>query len=544
MTAGPPGPAATRATLGLALLFLLVPIVVAPLPPLEDYPNHLARFWLLAGGADLPELAGTYKVVWDALTNIGMDVVAMVATRWVGFETAGQLMVAAAIVLPPIGGAVLWRTVYGTLHWWMLSFALLAWSAGLLAGFLNFEIGLGLAMLAAAVEPLLAGRRPWVGALARAALAGGLLFVHAFAFAFYGALLMALAIGPSLPAALRQGAWRRTAARIGGAALALAMPALLFVLLAPSLPGRQTGTSVFSTGQDFLAGFEVLRDNLLPKLLGGLVGIRAYHDAVDALTLAALVAPVAIALLAGTLRIHAGFMLCGLALVVGYLLFPDYLAGTNWIDRRFAMMAPFAFCLAVSLDLPAGLARASMAILFSVGLLRTADVGWVWHARQADVAALRAALAAVPPGAAILPVQHVASEADFAGQPVGRFSAMREPGYVHMPTLAIPWRRASFVPILFAARGKQPLVVLPPWTAWAMPDGGSLPDVHALTDPALMADALTFARYMRDWQARYDYVLVLNADVPDQHGPFQPPAGLERVSDTGFAQVYRIVRPR
>jgi hypothetical protein len=111
-----------------------------------------------------------------------------------------------------------------------------------------------------------------------------------------------------------------------------------------------------------------------------------------------------------------------------------------------------------------------------------------------------------------------------------------------MQALAIPWRHAAFVPTLFAARGKQPILVRPLWAPWAMPDGSSLPSIHALSDPAILADALGFAPYMREWRTRYDFVLVLNADVPDKNGAFLPPPGLERLSDTGFAQVYRIER--
>jgi hypothetical protein len=318
----PAGTAATAVLLALALVLLLGPVLVAPIPPLEDYPNHLARFWLLAGGADLPEIAPTYAVVWDALTNVGLDVVAMVASRMIGFEEAGQLLVAAAVVLPPLGGVVLWRAVNGPLHWWTLCFPLLAWNACLLAGFLNFEIGLGLALLAAALEPQLARRSAWTRLLVRAGLGALLLFVHAFAFAFHAMLLVALSIGPDVRSALRHGAWRRTVGRIGAATMALTVPALGFVLLAPSLPGRQTGTSLLSTGLDFMAGFTVLRDNLAAKLLGGLVGIRAYDDRMDALTLAVLVPPLVLALAAGRLRVHAGLALAGAALGAGYLLFP------------------------------------------------------------------------------------------------------------------------------------------------------------------------------------------------------------------------------
>ena len=55
--------------------------------------------------------------------------------------------------------------------------------------------------------------------------------------------------------------------------------------------------------------------------------------------------------------------------------------------------------------------------------------------------------------------------------------------------------------------------------------------------------ASPYAGYVvQDWARVYDYVLVVNADVPDQDGVFQPPAGVRLVRDEGFARLYRIDR--
>ena len=39
---------------------------------------------------------------------------------------------------------------------------------------------------------------------------------------------------------------------------------------------------------------------------------------------------------------------------------------------------------------------------------------------------------------------------------------------------------------------------------------------------------------------RFDYALLLNADMPDRDGPVRMPAGSLMVIDTGFAQVWRL----
>jgi hypothetical protein len=62
------------------------------------------------------------------------------------------------------------------------------------------------------------------------------------------------------------------------------------------------------------------------------------------------------------------------------------------------------------------------------------------------------------------------------------------------------------------------------------------------TDPQIYSRSAPFASYLNVWRERFDYALVLNADVPDAYGPFVPPEGMELVRDEGFAQLYRFAR--
>ena len=43
----------TIAMLCLTILLACTPILLVDTPPVQDYPNHLTRTWLLSGGADL-----------------------------------------------------------------------------------------------------------------------------------------------------------------------------------------------------------------------------------------------------------------------------------------------------------------------------------------------------------------------------------------------------------------------------------------------------------------------------------------------------------
>src|SRR3954447_4470597 len=139
----------------LLLGALVVPVTLVHLPPLFDYPNHVARLWLLGGGVAVPPLSHIYAVEWTALTNIGIDLLAVPLTKLVSAETVGALYLALCLVLVPLGAALLNRAIFGRLHWWCFAFTILVWSGAVLAGFLNFVIAMGVALLAAAADPAL-----------------------------------------------------------------------------------------------------------------------------------------------------------------------------------------------------------------------------------------------------------------------------------------------------------------------------------------------------------------------------------------------------
>src|SRR6266853_104807 len=55
--------------------FTLSPLAWVSVPRLVDYPNHLARMWILLQNGKIPELADNYIVHWRLLPNLAMDLV-------------------------------------------------------------------------------------------------------------------------------------------------------------------------------------------------------------------------------------------------------------------------------------------------------------------------------------------------------------------------------------------------------------------------------------------------------------------------------------
>jgi hypothetical protein len=524
--------------LAVLAIGVAVPILLVPVPMLLDYPNHLARIWLLGGGIGVWPFPQVYRLDWDALTNIGIDLLAVPLSAVLPWTAVGQVFLYLGSVLPVAGAVALNRTLFGGLSWWQIGFGVVAWNLTILAGFLNFNIGIGLALLAAAMDPWVGRRSTTATFLLRLALAFSLAVAHAFALFFYAALLCGMALGPAFGELLR---WRTLRARVLPVLRSAAPPVvalIVLLLLAPALPGAHEAQTGGDTGWHRMVQKTavLLLEKPGRKLRTGLALFQTYRLRLDMVALAVLVVPAVFALLRHRLRAHAGLLCVSAALGVLFVLVPDFAAGTGWIDIRFAEMAALTIMLAIRPELPPRWAPALAMLMLAVCIARTGFVTWVWEQRERDVRAVARALAPVPAGAAVLPVEITAVP---TAAPLGRYFIDGFPAYQHLATLAVPWRHA-FVPTVFAARGKQPLSLRPPWSEIGVPEG-MIPNVHALTDPG-MANGwfLEVAPYVLRWRDRFDYVLMLNADMQDQYGPVVLPPELEPVADEGFARLYRI----
>lgn len=516
----------------LALGTLLLPVALTHMPPLLDYPNHLARMWLLAGGADNAPLNGIYHVDWSgASTNIGIDLLAATLGRLIGLWALAPLLLGAAVLLPPLGAVLLNRAVFGGWHWWQAGFAVLAWNSTLLAGFLNFQIGLGLALLAAAADPAVVRRAGPLGTVAlRMGLGAGLLVFHPFATGLYGVLLAGLAFGAGYGshegrAPFGQRAWRAAIA----SGLGVGMPVAGFLLLVPTLPGGHAPAGIYDLWRGFTPA------NKVATLLSA---VETYDVRLDVVFVLLLWAAARLAASGSLLRYHSGLMLSALGLVALAILIPSTLGGTAFVDWRFPIMAILTATAALRPGMQS--ARAGQIMAVALMLLAFARTGWIagiWHERQADVAAVEDVLGFVPAGAAILPVDHTMTDATTG--PRGRMLVAGLPSYWHLASLAVPLRHA-FVPTLFTAPGKQPLRVLPPWAEISVLEGTPAP-VQYLRAFVPSPEVSYLIGYMAHWRERFDYVLVLNAQTPDADDEASVP-GLELLADRGFARIYRVWR--
>lgn len=537
----------TRAALALALGTLLLPVLLVPVPPLLDYPNHLARLHILA---DIV-LAGRESAFYaldrsGAWANTAVDWLGVALSAVISPGAAGSVLVGLAVILPPLGAMLLNRAVFGGVHWWLIPFALFAWNGSLVFGLVSYQIGIGIAFLCAAADGALRRRLPgWAVFLVHAAASAMLIAVHPFASAFLALLLGALAAGARMPdggavawVRLRWGAVLR-------AGVACALPLAAYLLAMPTAYGDEVPAGALDRS---VTGGIALRLQHAAMVL--VASVWTYRLGLDLLFVLPLLVLAATAILAGKgFRGHAGLLAATAILLLLGAVLPHYVLGNGAMNWRLGAL--LGLTLMAATRPPPGFpsrAAASAALALTLALLvllRTAMIGQVWWASREDTRAVRAALSHVPPGSAVLPVEHTpAAEGPLRPH---RSTAGRQPLYWHLATLAAG-ERAAFVPTLFATPGKQTVVVRPPWDAVAVHEP-FLATVRNLAvtpedEARLAADPRFYGyRYLLGWSRRFDYVLVLNADEPDRYGPPPHVPMLDLVADEGFAQLWRVRRP-
>src|SRR5690348_14248958 len=126
----------------------LSPLLWVRIPPLVDYPVHLARMSVLLHDGDGSAIATNYVAHWRLLPNLAIDLVVPVLAQIMPLELAGKLFVALSMSLPVIGTVTLHRALHGRVGLWPLFALLFVYNVVLWYGFLNYLFALGVALLA------------------------------------------------------------------------------------------------------------------------------------------------------------------------------------------------------------------------------------------------------------------------------------------------------------------------------------------------------------------------------------------------------------
>jgi hypothetical protein len=457
------------------MVVVAVPLFSTVLPPLFDYPNHLARMHLLSEGGNQ-----FYAVHWEPLPNLAQDLIVPPLARMMPLDIASKLFLVAIFGL--ITGGAIWlnRVATGVWRLWPLLAFLLLYNRMFLWGFLNYLFGIGVALAGAALWLALERERWWVRILASSLVALVCYLSHIAAFGFYALVIIGTELSPAC-GEQRDRRWWTLGHRTVIAGVQFAVPAVLF--FGYWRPAAASGISyaAFWRKADLL--FSVF-DN--------------YNRPFDIVCFALFLG--LLAWLAATRRLRLAPRLTGAVGLVfaAYLLLPSQIYGGSGADHRLPL-AMFLLLIAASAPIfpnrrtAAAIGTAAAALLVT----RMAVIEYVWLRADRVYSADLAGIDMLPRGAK-LAIAYPASAVNFAPVSV-----------VHLALLAVA-RREAFVPTLFANKGQQPIALKPPYDMLA--DAATPQDLWAVIVAG--RDAAKTAGLPRVLQ-QYDFVAVTGGEPSD-----------------------------
>jgi hypothetical protein len=493
---------AWMAAVVLLCLALLVPPFVTEVPPLGDYPNHLARAFVLSRLPGDPVLARMYAARWSIIPNLGLDVVMPPLMRFLPVYWVGRVVIGAAAVLPVLGSIAYQRALTGARgeSWWSLGAGLTLYGGCLVYGFLNFTLALGLALLLAAGWLAWRETRP-VRTIALAAAGALVLFAcHLMGLVFFGLL-----IGSAELAHLRASRPAEALRRGAVLALVIAAPAVLYAISA--LAGLGGDAIWMSPEQKF---------HQLATAFDG------YNGWLDAASAALAFGVPAIALLLRRGRFPKPAAIAVLLLAGVYALAPYSWKGTYQLDTRLAVMLAFMmFAGFVPVGWPRWTRIGAASVIAGLFVVRLAVLITGWHAQTAVLASLRTAMAPLRPGQIVMVAEASPAEAPAYWDADPHWLRLSDGITLsaNLGALVLIEHRAWW-PFEFDNDSQQPIRTRLPYDALAL-RAAELPDRTRLLTMDLCG---------------YDDVLVTNAEAV----PPLPAERFRRLAGSGFAVLYAV----
>jgi hypothetical protein len=489
--------------IGLCVL-LAAPLLVVDMPPLLDYPNHLARAFVLASLPSDPVLARFYAPHWSIIPNLALDLVAPGLIQVLPVHVAGRLLIAVAVLLPVLGTVAYHRSLGG--GWWSLGVGLIAYNSCLLHGFLNFCIGLGLALLLAAAW--LRWREDHPRPAIALAIIGALAL---FACHLMGLIFFAVLIGSAELSRLQ----RLRGLALPGAAIARLLPLLLifsapFALYTLSDLRQLGGDAEFATPG--------------AKLAQLITAFTNYDSALD-LTTAVVVACIVTGSLVARIGRFPGPAAWTVSILsVAFVAAPAAWKGTYFLDGRFAIM--LAFMLFAGFTPRNGPTLLRHAVVVTITLLlaiRMALLTITWVDHRTDLADLRHVLEPVQPGQAVYVAEVGIQEAPAYWKSGLHHRRLSDGTRLdeHLGALALIEHRAWW-PFQFDVPSQQPIETLEPYRTLAIRIG-QVP----IYRQASVANLCGF-----------DDILLLEADAE----PDLPTQRFRLLRRSGFAALYAITQ--
>jgi hypothetical protein len=505
-----------------AAMLALAPMVLSRVPPLYDYPSHLARVDIIHDLLTTGRFASMYRLQLAVIPNLGIDgFVLPLLFLGVPVEIAGRIFVASVALALCFGVVTLHRTLFGRASVVPLAAFAFLYNETFMFGFLNYSAGIALSLFAFA-HWLRFRERPFSVAIAlTTAWTIGIFFVHLLGALLMFGLVLSCEATEAVLTRIRADAADR---RIRSAALrnlmrrmvVLAVPLACLVLLYQLTP--LSGVTPSESVSDAIAS--PLHD--LPNRVRRLLHIvDGYWPRFDEALAVFLGFGVAAAALTRRLRVDLRMLPAIVGLMAAYAIAPSHWAGLGYIAER--MPVPILMLTLASFDVILPVPRTKQMVaagIMAVVGLRSVSAAIAWRDADRAYAPMLAAIEKLPEGVTI-------------------YGAVNFPGKDFLKELRLPWehfcslasiRRRMFSAEVWAIPSQNLIQYQPGYklladaVPWPNRVDGAAPPLpgHDMLAPELLS--------------RADYLLAVHPEIYQR--PL-PPA-LETIARSGDAVLYRI----
>jgi hypothetical protein len=499
-------------------LVLIAPVLAISVPWFCDLFFHMARMAILEN-PDAPYIRDWYRVEWQLLPNLGLDLIVPGMAQVMGTQAATRVFVAATLALIFTGTVALHRAIHRQVMWLPLAACLFVYNWIVFLGFFNFLFGVGLMLWALALW-FHCRQRPIVVRLMIGAVAAIVLYVcHLFALGLFG---VAVASGEAGVLWYDRPLARRDIARcIAAATVPFIVPA---ILLATSRTAAASTPNI-----DYV---------LAAKVLAGLVPFVTVDLPVDLAIAAATIVLVYVLIRERAVYVAREMRFALVALPVLVFVMPTSFFGTDLGDFRLPSAGIF---LAIAACRPNPRRAAALHLGIAVGIgclfaLRMTAIVIDFAVAESEIRAIASAFHQLKPGAVVFTgtFEDDSFVIDLFERPeswLGLWHRRSPIPFRHIGTLASLYQPV-FVPEATMIDGQQPVEMLSPYG-----------ELKALQSHSHVARSLADGDALQHWlgeirqtlSARpYGFTAVYVA-LADPNGAASPPPGvIELFSEYGY----------
>ncbi len=372
---------ATRITVfAVFALLSILPIWLVKYPPLVDYPNHLARAFVLHHLHDPNyEFVRFFAPDWGLNPYWLADFLLQVFQHFVGIYAAGQLLLTVCILGLPLGALFFLRRANSGNEYLALWAFAVAYNPNFLMGFMSFTLSIALCLIVVGLwlDYLRTSQvRYWLLTVVLATL---LFLTHLGGFGIAGVVILLYTL---LERGISSGIVRR-----------LVMAGLVFV------PG--SSFFLYAKFHGWAGrGLDYSHWSINLKLRGMTVPFREYSRSVEAIGILAVLLTIGYFLSRrNELRLQLVWIAIVIAIVAIHWMVPDALGDLGFVDYRFCI---FAFLFSLAIPIFKGPRTVPMALASIVFFVHILQAGTYFVSEQRHLARLAGNFQYIPQNALVL----------------------------------------------------------------------------------------------------------------------------------------------